>query len=79
MPEAGAAALADLSVEIFRKSGELTASLPAPVVRAEVAKLVGEMNSYYSNLIEDHKTPPRDIQRALRKDFSDREDERRNA
>jgi hypothetical protein len=28
------------------------------------------MNSYYSNLIEDHSTHPLDIERALRKDFS---------
>jgi len=36
------------------------------------------MNSYYSNLIEGHKTLPRDIERALRDDLSDREDDRRN-
>ena len=36
------------------------------------------MNSYYSNLIEGHKTLPRDIERALREDFSNKEDNHRN-
>jgi Fic family protein len=36
------------------------------------------MNSYYSNLIEGHKTLPRDIERALKHDFSDQEDDQRN-
>jgi Fic family protein len=36
------------------------------------------MNSYYSNLIEGHKTLPRDIERAMRDDWSEREDDRRN-
>jgi Fic family protein len=78
LPDEGGNELADLSVEIFRKSGELEASLPARVVRLEVAKLVCEMNSYYSNLIEGHKTLPRDIEKALKEDFSDQEEDRRN-
>jgi Fic family protein len=56
----------------------LAATLPSRTVRSGVAKLVREMNSYYSNLIEGHKTLPRDIERALRDDLSDREDDRRN-
>lgn len=78
LPAAGRAALAELSVEIFRKSGELTATLPSRSVRSGVAKLVREMNSYYSNLIEGHKTLPREIERALRNDLSEREEDRRN-
>jgi hypothetical protein len=27
------------------------------------------MNCYYSNLIEGHKTAPREIERALKRDF----------
>jgi Fic family protein len=65
-------------VEIFRKSGELSAALPSKAVRSGVAALVREMNSYYSNLIEGHKTLPRDIERALRDDFSEREEDRNN-
>ena len=78
LPASGGTELADLSVEIFRKSGELSAALPSKTVRSGVAALVREMNSYYSNLIEGHKTLPRDIERALRDDFSDQEEERRN-
>ena len=78
LPAGGAAELAELSVEIFRKSGELTAALPSKSVRSGVAALVREMNSYYSNLIEGHKTLPRDIERALRDDFSAGEEDRRN-
>lgn len=78
LPTAGRGELAELSVDIFRKAGELTATLPSPSVRRGVAGLVREMNSYYSNLIEGHKTLPRDIERALRDDLSDREDDRRN-
>ena len=32
--------------------------------------LVREMNCYYSNLIEGHKTTPREIEQALKQDFS---------
>jgi Fic family protein len=78
LPASGGAELAELSVEIFRKSGELSAALPSKSVRSGVAALVREMNSYYSNLIEGHKTLPREIERALRDDFSDLEEDRRN-
>lgn len=78
VPASGAPELAELTVEIFRKAGELSAALPSQAVRSGVAGLVREMNSYYSNLIEGHKTLPRDIERALRDDFSDREEDRRN-
>jgi Fic family protein len=36
------------------------------------------MNCYYSNLIEGHKTTPRDIERALKRDFSHDETQRDN-
>lgn len=78
LPASGGSELAELSVEIFRKSGELSAALPSKSVRSGVATLVREMNSYYSNLIEGHKTLPRDIERALRDEFSDLEEDRRN-
>jgi hypothetical protein len=52
LPASSREALTELSARIFRKSGELTASLPSATARGELAKLVCEMNSYYSNLIE---------------------------
>ncbi len=78
LPETGRGELAELSAEIFKKSGELATSLPSKTVRHEVAKVVCEMNSYYSNLIEGHKTLPRDIERALSEDFSIQQDVQRN-
>jgi len=78
LPTTGRAELADLSVKIFQKSGELRASLPSKSVRQEISRLVCEMNSYYSNLIEGHKTLPRDIEKALHQDFSTQHEERRN-
>lgn len=78
LPASRRETLAELSVQIFRKSGELTASLPSATARAELAKLVCQMNSYYSNLIEGHKTLPRDIERALKENYSDKPEEQRN-
>lgn len=42
--------------------------------RAKVKELVRAMNSYYSNRIEGQGTHPRNIERALRRDFSDKPD-----
>lgn len=78
LPTSGKAELADLSVKIFQKSGELKASLPSKAVRQEISRLVCEMNSYYSNLIEGHKTLPRDIEKALQQDFSSHDEDRKN-
>ncbi|MGN6555186.1 MAG: Fic family protein, partial [Verrucomicrobiota bacterium] len=52
-------------------------SLPPSLV-SSLAELVREMNCYYSNLIEGHKTTPRDIERALKRDFSQNETQRDN-
>jgi Fic family protein len=57
--------LAELSCRIFTEAGALCSSLPGVATRHAVAGLIREMNSYYSNLIEGHKTLPRDIERAL--------------
>lgn len=78
LPESNSPVLAELSAEIFRKSGELKASLPSQVVRGEVANLVQEMNSYYSNLIEGHKTLPREIETALQQNIEVTADDKRN-
>jgi len=78
LPQSSISGLAEVSVKIMRKSGELKASLPSLIVRHEVARLVREMNSYYSNLIEGHKTLPRDIERALKEDFFEDEAMRNN-
>jgi Fic family protein len=48
-----------------------------PRTAANLADLVGVMNTYYSNLIEGHHTRPSDIQRALAGDF-DKDQKHRN-
>ena len=41
-----------------------------PVTETRIAKLLRSVNSYYSNRIEGQQTHPRDIERALTKNFS---------
>ena len=67
-----------LSLDIHRQAGRLEAAVPASVVRQRIAALVREMNSYYSNLIEGHKTLPVDIERALSGDYATQPAKRAN-
>src|SRR5689334_19005596 len=69
MPEESDGALEDLAVELTEKAHRLAGHVH-PVSQRSVADLVRSMNCYYSNLIEGHDTHPRDIERALNKDFS---------
>jgi Fic family protein len=71
LPSAGDPLLAELTCEILSKAGRLAGQMPSAVNCAHIAALIAEMNSYYSNLIEGHKTLPGDIERALRADYSD--------
>jgi Fic family protein len=50
----------------------------SPWVFQEVASVVRGMNCYYSNLIEGHRTSPRDIERAMARDFAGDSTERAN-
>src|SRR5437016_11961912 len=61
--------LLDLSLRLIRRAERLSGALH-PITRTLVVELVRSMNSYYSNLIEGHRTKPRDIDAALRRDFS---------
>jgi Fic family protein len=58
-----------LALALIRGAERLRGSLH-PITRKLVADLVRSMNSYYSNLIEGHRTRPGDIEAAMRKDFS---------
>jgi hypothetical protein len=69
LPEENARDLEDLVGDLLKKSGSLTGRIHNEVA-ASVGTLVRSMNCYYSNLIEGHNTPPRDIDRALKKDYS---------
>lgn len=62
--------IADLVSEIAAASSILGIALH-PRTAASLAGIVRMMNTYYSNLIEGHNTRPRDIERALRDEFSD--------
>jgi Fic family protein len=70
MPEAHQAELSRLTCAILSKSGELRGQVHSPAVREEVARLIREMNCYYSNLIEGHKTRPRELELAKQQQFS---------
>lgn len=69
LPPEGAGDLSDLTFDLISKASSFAGTLN-PVVRKSVGNLVRSMNCYYSNLIEGHDTTPRDIDRALAKDFS---------
>jgi Fic family protein len=70
LPKGQGRRLSELICEILKASGRLTGQVHSPLVLKMVADLVREMNCYYSNLIEGHKTIPRDIERAMKCDFS---------
>jgi len=78
LPKGQKARLSRLTCEILQASGHLAGQVHSPAVFERVADLVREMNCYYSNLIEGHKTVPRDIERAMKHDFSQDETQRDN-
>jgi len=78
LPQENNSRLAELSRDIWVNAGELSGQLSAARTKQGVANLVRNMNSYYSNLIEGHKTFPRDIEKALAHDFSGNAKERNN-
>jgi len=69
LPQAALAALADETRRTFELSHALRGSLH-PITVSAVRELVRNMNSYYSNRIEGQSTHPRNIDRALKADFS---------
>lgn len=69
LPDLGRRELGELSQKIALAVGELNGKVRSAIVRDKVAALVRNMNCYYSNLIEGHKTLPRDIERARHQDF----------
>lgn len=76
LPPSGDKKLEDMAMELAQK-GSALASGVHPMLRQSIGDLVRSMNCYYSNLIEGHDTHPRDIDAALREDFS-QEPEKRN-
>jgi len=70
LPGGGRERLSELSVDLLRKLGRISGQVHSPVVCGKLASLLRWMNCYYSNLIEGHKTTPREIERALKADYS---------
>jgi Fic family protein len=67
--------LEDLAVKVHAASARLEGRL-SPLTLEGVKVLLRIVNSYYSNLIEGHNTHPIDIQRAMRKEYSEEDDKR---
>ena len=65
LPKERGARLSELTCEILKAAGRLTGQVHSAQVLKRMADLVRAMNCYYSNLIEGHKTIPRDIERAM--------------
>jgi Fic family protein len=68
-------AVADLIATLTAAAGRLGNRLHPHTLR-DLADLVRVMNCYYSNLIEGHRTIPRDIERALANDLEGEENRR---
>lgn len=75
LPEENHRALEDTAFDLISKAGSLAGQVN-PIVTSAIGDLVRSMNCYYSNLIEGHDTHPRDIERALHKDFSSQQKKR---
>ncbi len=70
MPRAEATELGDLAIDLVARANRLAGQIQ-PSVRVSIGDLVRSMNCYYSNLIEGHKTHPRDIDAALEEHYSE--------
>src|ERR1700735_2902478 len=69
LPPEGQREIEDAAFDLIVRASSLAGQIN-PVVSGAVGALVRSMNCYYSNLIEGHNTHPRDIDRALHKDYS---------
>src|SRR6266481_196053 len=75
LPSEAEPELSDRAFDLVQQSSALAAPLSMPV-QEELGRLVRSMNCYYSNFIEGHQTQPRDIERALARDFDCNERQR---
>lgn len=67
--------LEDIAYRLVETSAELKGRL-SPTTLDGIATLFQVVNSYYSNLIEGHNTHPIDIERAMRREYSEDDDKR---
>ncbi|MCC5941319.1 MAG: Fic family protein [Balneolaceae bacterium] len=68
--------LAELVMKVYADAAEL-AGMVHPITRKEIARLLRHINSYYSNRIEGEHTTPADIERAVKKEYSKDEKNKR--
>lgn len=68
--------LAELAMKIYADAAELS-GMVQPITRKEIARLLRHINSYYSNRIEGEHTTPADIEKAVKKDYSTNEKNKR--
>lgn len=73
LPQKSLGELRDRTRALIGQSFRLAGSAHATTI-ASLRELVRAMNSYYSNRIEGQSTHPRNIERALRRDFSGKPD-----
>jgi len=69
MPRGQLYELREQSRQIFLQAGSLKRILPGESIH-QIAQLVRGMNSYYSNLIEGHRTFPGEIDKVRQADFT---------
>lgn len=69
MPRSELRPLHELSRQVLLLAGSLQQGLP-PTSIGQISKLVIGMNSYYSNLIEGHRTYPGEMDTARKDDFT---------
>ncbi len=69
LPGEGDGQSSKLALTLIRGAERLRGSMHS-TTRKLLVDLVRSMNSYYSNLIEGHRTKPKDIEAAIRRDFS---------
>jgi Fic family protein len=69
--------LEDLAYRLVETSAELNGRL-SPATLSGIAALLRVVNSYYSNLIEGHDTHPIDIERAMKREYSEDDDDKRD-
>ncbi len=74
VPE-GDAGLDDLTFDLNRRTAALAVSIH-PAIQKEVGRLVRSVNCYYSNSISGSPATPREIERALRKEFATDQEQR---
>lgn len=66
----------ELAMDVYASAAEL-GGMAHPITREEIARLLRHINSYYSNLIEGEHTTPADIEKAVKKEYSENEEKRR--